>query len=96
MQAGQTLVAADGYEVALFPMPYMYITQGEMMPDTSWSHYNVYNMDFQGWDANGRVYTCPLYAPFTMEVVALWDYNGSHTVTFQSTDLVHFADGSVL
>ena len=95
MLAGETLVAQDGYEVALFPMPFMYITQGEMMPDTSWSHYNVYNMDFQGWSTQGRIYTAPLYAPFTMEVVALWDYNGSHTVTWESTDLVHFADGSL-
>ena len=95
MRAGQTMVANDGYEVALFPMPYMYISQGEMMPNTNWSHYNTYNMDFQGYDANGRVYEAPLYAPFTMKVVALWDYNGSHTVTFESVNKVHFADGSL-
>lgn len=95
MIAGQRLVASDGYEVALFPMPYMYISQGEMMPDTSWSHYNTYNMDFQGWGANGRIYQAPLYAPVTCEVVALWDYNGTHTVTFESVDKVHFADGSL-
>lgn len=94
MIAGQRLVASDGYEVALFPMPYMYISQGEMMPDTSWSHYNTYNMDFQGWGANGRILQAPLYAPVTCEVVSLWDYNGSHTVTFESVDKVHFADGS--
>ena len=95
MIAGQRLVASDGYEVALFPMPYMYISQGEMMPDTSWSHYNVYNMDFLGWNSEGRVYTCPLYAPVSCQVIALWDYNGSHTVTFQSIDKVHFADGTL-
>ena len=95
MRAGQTMVADDGYEVALFPLEYMYITQGEMMPDSSWSHYNVYNMDFEGYGANGRVYNCPLYAPFSMKVVALWDYNGSHTVTWESTNKVHFADGSL-
>ena len=94
MLAGQTMRASDGYEVALFPLEYMYITQGEMMP-SGWSHYNVYNMDFEGYGPNGRVYTCPLYAPFTMKVVALWDYNGSHTVTFESVDKVHFADGSL-
>ena len=94
MLAGQTMRASDGYEVALFPLEYMFITQGEMMP-SDWSHYNVYNMDFQGYGPNGRVYTCPLYAPFTMKVVALWDYNGSHTVTFESVDKVHFADGSL-
>lgn len=95
MQAGQTLVAADGHEVALFPLEYMYITQGEMMPDTSWSHYNVYNMDFQGYGPNGRVYDCPLYAPFSMDLVALWDYSGTHTTTWQSSGLVHIADGSL-
>lgn len=94
MVAGQRLVAADGYEVALFPMPYMYISQGEMMP-SGWSHYNTYNMDFMGWDANGRVYQAPLYAPFTMKVVALWDYSGSHTVTWESVNKVHFADGTL-
>lgn len=94
MLAGQTMRASDGYEVALFPLEYMYITQGEMMP-SGWPHYNVYNMDFEGYGPNGRVYTCPLYAPFTMKVVALWDYNGSHTVTFESVDKVHFADGTL-
>ena len=94
MRAGQTLIANDGYEVALFPLEYMYITQGELMPDTSWSHYNVYNMDFEGYGANGRVYNCPLYAPCTCKVVALWDYNGSHTVSFESVNKVHFADGT--
>lgn len=95
MIAGQRLIAPDGYEVALFPLPYLYISQGEMMPDTSWSHYNTYNMDFWGYGANGRIYQAPLYAPVTCEVVALWDYNGSHTVTFESIDKVHFADGSL-
>lgn len=94
MLAGQTMVASDGYEVALFPLPYMYISQGEMM-SSSYSHYNTYNMDFLGYDANGRVLNCPLYAPFTMSVVALWDYNGSHTVTWESVNKVHFADGSL-
>lgn len=95
MRAGQRLVASDGYEVALFPLEYMYISQGELMPNNDWSHYNTFNMDFLGWGANGRVYTCPLYAPFTMKVVALWDYNGTHTVTFESVDKVHFADGTL-
>lgn len=95
MRAGETLRASDGYQVALFPLEYLYISQGELMPDSSWSHYNTYNMDFLGYGSSGRVYTCPLYAPFDMEVVALWDYNGSHTVTWESRNKVHFADGSL-
>ena len=95
MIAGQRLVASDGYEVALFPMPYMYISQGELMPTTNWSHYNTYNMDFMGYGSNGRLYQAPLYAPFTMKIVALWDYSGSHTVTWESVNKVHFADGTL-
>ena len=94
MLANQTMVAQDGYEVALFPLQFMNISQGELM-SSSYSHYNTYNMDFLGWGPNGRVYGCPLYAPFTMKVVALWDYNGSHTVTWESVNKVHFADGSL-
>lgn len=95
MRAGQTLVASDGYEVALFPLEYMNISQGEMMP-SGWSHYNVYNIDFLGWGPSGRVHTCPIYAPCTMKVVAFWNtYEGGHTVIFESVNKVHLADGSI-
>lgn len=94
MIANERLIASDGKEVALFPLPFLYISQGELMP-SGWSHYNTYNMDFLGWGANGRIYEAPLYAPVTMKVVALWDYNGSHTVTWESVDVVHLADGSI-
>lgn len=93
MLAGQTLRANDGYEVALFPMPYMYISQGEMMP-SGYSHYNVYNIDLLGWNANGRVHQAPVYAPVTMKVVTAWlNYDGGNTVIFESTGPVHLANG---
>lgn len=95
MLAGQTLRASDGYEVALFPLEYMSISQGELMP-VGWSHYNVYNIDFRGWNANGRVYNCPIYAPCTMKVVAYWStYEGGHQVFFESVDKVHLANGQL-
>ena len=94
MIANQTLRANDGYQVALFPLEFMYISQGELMP-SGWSHYNVYNMDFLGWGTHGRVYNCPMYAPCDLKVVSLWDYNGSHTVTFESIGQVHLADGTI-
>ena len=50
MRPLQRLIAADGYEVMLFPMEYMYISQGE---GGSLSHDKA--MDFLGWNANGRV-----------------------------------------
>ena len=93
MLAGQTLVAQDGYEVALFPLPYMYISQGEMMP-SGWSHYNVYNIDLLGWNSSGRVYQAPIYAPVTMKVVNTWlNYSGGNSVFFESTRPVHLANG---
>lgn len=95
MIANQTLRARDGYQVALFPLPYMNISQGEMMPDSSWSHYNTYNIDFMGWGENGRILQAPLYAPCDLKVVSLWDYSGSHTVTFESLEKVHLANGEL-
>ncbi len=94
MRAGQKLRAIDGYQVALFHLEYLYISQGELMP-SNYSHYNTYNMDFLGWGASGRIYDCPLYAPVDLKVVALWDYSGSHTVTFESINKVHLADGTL-
>lgn len=88
MIANQRLIAADGYEVMLFPMPYMYISQGE---GGSLSHDKA--MDFLGWDANGRVMQCPYYAPCSCRCVAHW--GTSDNATWQSLDKVHLPDGSL-
>lgn len=93
MRAGETLRAADGYEVALFPLPYLYMTQDEG-GDTS--HQGTYNLDFSGRDASGKLNNAPIYAPVTMKVVAFWNTEaGGHQVTFESVDPVHLADGSI-
>lgn len=89
MQAYETLVAPDGYEVMLFPLPYMYISQGE---NGSVSHQGTLNMDFIGWGANGRVYTAPLYAPCTCKCVARYT-SSNHGQVFESVNKVHCADG---
>lgn len=84
MQAGQKLKGSDGKEVMLFPLSYMYMSQDEG-GDTS--HVGTYNMDFLGWDANGRVYECPYYAPCRCKLVVRSgtnDYN-----VWESTDVVH-------
>lgn len=91
MQAGQRLVAADGYEVALFSMPYLYMSQDE---GGDYSHLGTYNIDFLGWNANGRVYNAPVYAPCTMKVVNTWlTYDGGNAVFFESVNPVHLANG---
>ena len=86
MKAGQKLVAEDGYEVALFEMPYMNISQDE---GGSYSHQNTYNIDFLGWGANGRINNAPIYAPCTMKVVDRWlNYDGGNNVVFESVKKV--------
>lgn len=85
MRALERIVATDGYEVMLFPMEYMYISQGE---GGSLSHDKA--MDFLGWGSNGRVYSCPYYAPCSCHCVANF---GTGNSTWQSNDLVHLPDG---
>lgn len=87
MIANQRLVAEDGYEVMLFPLSYLYMSQDE---GGDYSHLHTYSIDFLGWDSNGRVYQCPYYAPCSCKCV----YIGSSSRAFQSLDKVHFADGT--
>lgn len=93
MRAGQRLVAADGYEVALFPMPYMYMSQDE---GGNYSHQGTYNIDLLGWGANGRIMQAPLYAPCTMKVMHFYSgFNNGNTVAFQSVNKVHLPNGAL-
>ena len=91
MQALQQLVAPDGKEVMLFPLSYMYISQHE---GGDFSHAGTLQMDFLGWDANGRAYNCPYYAPCTCKCVAIFDASANDRV-YESIAPVHLADGSL-
>lgn len=86
MRAGEKLKASDGYEVLLFPLEYLYMSQDE---GGDYSHLYTDSIDFLGWGANGRIYHCPYYAPCTCKCVATF---GSGRV-FQSIDKVHTVDG---
>ena len=93
MVAGERLVANDGYEVCLFPMPYLRMSQDE---GGDYSHQGTYNIDLLGWDANGRVYQAPMYAPCTMKIVAVWmTYNAGNRVVWESVDKVHLPNGAL-
>lgn len=81
MRAGQTLVDNNGNQVALFPLEYMDISQGEY---GSYSHQGILAIDFLGYNANGRVYQCPYYAPFDCKVV----YHASWYNVWQSINRV--------
>lgn len=89
MYAGQKLIASDGYEVALFPMADMYLTQGEY---GSISHDLA--MDFQGWSNGQRVFHCPYYAPFSCTCVRAGG-SGENYRIFTSDTPVHCADGGL-
>ena len=88
MRANQKLIASDGYEVLLFPLDYLYMTQDE---GGSYSHLYTYSIDCMGWNSSGRVYRCPYYAPCTLKCV----YKSSVSIVWQSTDRVHYADGTL-
>lgn len=93
MTAGQQLVASDGYEVALFPMPYLYMTQDE---GGDYSHTGTYNIDFVGYDGSGVVYTAPIYAPVSMKVISYHrTYTGGNAVIFESLNKVHLPNGQL-
>ena len=91
MVANETMVASDGYEVMLFPLEYMYMSQDE---GGGYSHQGTLQIDFLGWGANGRVYTCPYYAPCSCICVASTDPAANNRV-WQSTNLVHLANGQL-
>lgn len=90
MRAGERLVGQDGKEVMLFPLSYMYISQGE---GGSYSHAGTYNIDFLGYDENGVVYNCPYYAPCSCTCV--WAGGSDNIRIFQSDNEVHRGDGTV-
>ena len=90
MRAGQKMVAEDGYEVMLFPMEYMYMSQDE---GGDYSHLHTYSIDFLGWGANGRVYQCPYYAPCSCKCVQA-NNSGGNSRTYTSLNKVHCPDGT--
>ena len=89
MRAGQTLVDDQGHQVALFPLEYMNISQGE---GGSYSHSGTYAIDFLGWGAGGRVNNCPCYAP--VDIKCVYASSISYRI-FESLNKVHFADGTL-
>lgn len=83
MRPNEKLKTPTGIEVFLFPLTYMYISQGEHQEKA---------LDFLGWTATGRVYNAPCYAPFSMSCV----YTGNdHNGIFWSDNPVLFADGEI-
>lgn len=87
MVAGQTSVGQNGYQNLLFPLAYLYVTQGE---GGSYSHQGTYNIDFRGQNANGRVLQCPYYAPCDLRLTAR---TGAGYI-WESINKVNYVDGT--
>ena len=88
MIAYERLVADDGYEIMLFPLEYLYMSQDE---GGSYSHLYTYSIDLLGWGVNGRRYQCPYYAPCSCVCKQV----SSGSVVWESTDMVHYPDGTL-
>lgn len=92
MIAGQRLVASDGKEVALFPMPYLYMTQDE---GGDYSHTGTYNIDFVGYNGSSVITSAPIYAPVSMKVISFHPGDtGGNAVIFESLNPVHLPNGN--
>lgn len=91
MQPLEKLVDNNGYEVMLFPLEYLYMSQDE---GGDYSHAGTLNIDFLGWGAQGRILNCPYYAPCTCTCIASPDPINNVRI-YQSDNLVHLADGSI-
>ena len=91
MVAGEKLVGRDGKEVMLFPLPYMYITQGE---GETYSHAGTFNIDFIGYGSNGVIYQAPYYAPCSCKCVRTFSSGDeSNGRVYESLDRVHTPNG---
>lgn len=77
MQAGETMRARDGHQVALFPLDYMYCTQ--VSSPSSFSHCCGTATD---WVGPTTVY--PYYAPFDCHLI----YSSTDTRAYLSDDKV--------
>lgn len=85
MKANQKMRGSNGKENILFPLDYMYITQGELEDDPS--HGGVLNIDYIG-----RTTKYPYYAPVTSKVVYIDASNGITVI--ESIDEVNYIDGT--
>lgn len=87
MKAGQTLFTPNNVQVMLFPLPSIYISQGE---NGQYSHRGTLNIDFLGWNKNGRVYNQDYYAPCDCECVMR--SNTAYYNVWNSAQQVYCAD----
>lgn len=89
MKPGEKLKNSEGIEVLLFPLEYLNLSQGE---GGDYSHLGTYNLDFLGWNKNGRLLKCPYYAPCSCTCIGS---TGDDNRIWQSNHEVLYADGTI-
>lgn len=92
MRAGQKLYDDNAKQVALFPLEGFVITQTDQetyshQPSVYWA------TDYMGWDANGRVYRDPCYAP--VDIKLIWQDRSQPVAVWESLLPVHLANGMI-
>ena len=92
MRPLETMRDPQGYEVALFPLEQVYVSQGDT-GTYSHDYSRYYATDLLGYVNRHRVYRCPCYAPVTIKL--LWKDSTECCAMWQSVNQVHFADGSI-
>lgn len=96
MIKGQTLVASDGLEVALYPLESVRLTQNYYY---AYSHGSNEVKNTGLWDitgVSGDTYKGEIFAPFTCRVVAIkTGYANGNQVIVQSVNKVHLANGDI-
>lgn len=88
MRARQKLYNENNVQVLLFPLPSIYISQGE---NGQYSHRGTLNIDFLGYNNGGRVYNQPYYAP--CDVKCVYKSSTAYYNIWESINPVYCADG---
>lgn len=92
MRALETLYDDQGYQVSLFPLQELYISQGDT-GTVSHDFSRYYATDCVGYINGSRVLRCPCYAPCDIQLI--WKDSTECCAMWKSVNRVHLADGSI-
>ena len=92
MRPLQKLYDNNGYQVALFPLQELYISQGDT-GTFSHDYSRYYATDCLGYINGSRVYRCPCYAPCDIELI--WKDSTECCAMWKSVNKVHLSNGTI-
>ena len=99
MTPNQKMTGENGLQNALFPLPDLYITNGENAGDVSGTtgHNGRMIIDIVDWTpSTGQILKAPLYAPCDIKCVYVGSLStNTPTTCWESIEKVNFIDGSI-